>query len=153
MKAFSNFVNGKQVEAADGRTTDVVNPSTGEVYATAPLSSVADVDAAMQAAAGAFEAWRDTTPAERSLALFRIADAVEAHGEELIAAEVENTGKPIALDPVGGDPADGRPDPLLRHRRPPPRGQERGEYMAGTPRSSGVSRSACAPRWRRGTTR
>jgi betaine-aldehyde dehydrogenase len=97
MKAFSNFINGKPVEATDGRTTDLVNPSTGELYATAPLSSAADVDAAVQAAADAFEAWRDTTPAERSLALFRIADAVEAHGEELIAAEVENTGKPIAL--------------------------------------------------------
>ncbi len=51
----------------------------------------------MQAAAAAFEAWRDTTPSERSLALFRIADAVEARAEELIALEVENTGKPIAL--------------------------------------------------------
>jgi betaine-aldehyde dehydrogenase len=97
MKAFSNFVNGKHVEAVDGRTTDVVDPSTGQVYATAPLSSSADVDAAMHVAAGAFEAWRDTTPSERSLALFRIADAVEARGEELIAVEVENTGKPISL--------------------------------------------------------
>ena len=51
----------------------------------------------MQAAAGGFEAWRDSTPSERSLALFRIADAVEARAEELIAAEVENTGKPVAL--------------------------------------------------------
>src|SRR4029079_9890852 len=45
----------------------------------------------------AFETWRDSTPSERSLALFRIADAVEARGEELIAREVENTGKPIHL--------------------------------------------------------
>ena len=97
MKAFENFVNGKRVEAADGRTTDVVDPTTGRAYATAPLSGPADVDAAMQAAADAFEGWRDATPAERSLALFRIADAVEAHGEELIALEVENTGKPIGL--------------------------------------------------------
>jgi betaine-aldehyde dehydrogenase len=97
MKAFSNFVNGKQADALDGRTTEVINPSTGQAYATAPLSSPADVDAAMQAAAEAFPAWRDATPSERSLALFRIADAVEARGEELIALEVENTGKPIAL--------------------------------------------------------
>jgi betaine-aldehyde dehydrogenase len=97
MKAFSNFVNGKHVEAADGRTTPVVNPATGEQYAEAPLSGPADVDAAMQAAAAAFESWRDATPAERSLALFRIADAVEARAEELIAMEVENTGKPVAL--------------------------------------------------------
>jgi betaine-aldehyde dehydrogenase len=97
MKAFSNFVNGKPIDAADGRTTPVVNPVTGEQYAEAPLSGPADVDAAMEAAAAAFESWRDTTPAERSLAVFRIADAVEARAEELIAREVENTGKPIAL--------------------------------------------------------
>ena len=97
MKAFKNFVNGQHVDAADGRTTAVVNPVTGEQYATAPLSSQADVDAAMSAAATAFEAWRDSTPSERSLALIRIADAVEARAEELIALEVENTGKPIAL--------------------------------------------------------
>ncbi len=97
MKAFSNFVNGTRVDAADGQTTEVINPSTGQAYATAPRSSAADVDAAMQAAADAFPSWRDATPSERSLALFRIADAIEARGEELIALEVENTGKPIAL--------------------------------------------------------
>ena len=78
MKAFSNFVKGKQVEALGGRTTAVVNPVTGEQYGEAVLSGPEDVDAAMHAAAEAFETWRDTTPAERSLALFRIADAVEA---------------------------------------------------------------------------
>jgi betaine-aldehyde dehydrogenase len=97
MRAFRNFVNGEHVDAADGRTTDVVNPVTGQTYATAPLSSAADIDAAMHAAATAFEEWRDTTPSERSLALFRIADALEARGEEMIATEVENTGKPIHL--------------------------------------------------------
>jgi betaine-aldehyde dehydrogenase len=45
MKAFKNFVNGEHVEAADGRTTDVVNPSTGEPYATAPRSGSADIGA------------------------------------------------------------------------------------------------------------
>ncbi len=97
MKAFSNFVNGTRVEAEGGQTSEVVNPSTGQAYATAPLSSASDVDAAMRAAAAAFDGWRDATPSARSLALFRIADAVEARGEELIALEVENTGKPIAL--------------------------------------------------------
>ena len=97
MKAFSNFVNGKPVEAADGQTLDVVNPATGEKYATAPLSGPADVDAAMAAAAEAFPGWRDTTPSQRSLALFRIADVIEARADELIAVEVENTGKPVAL--------------------------------------------------------
>ncbi len=97
MKAYRNFVNGKAVDAADGATTAVVNPVTGEQYATAPMSGPQDVDAAMRAAAAAFDGWRDTTPSERSLALYRIADAVEARADELIAVEVENTGKPIAL--------------------------------------------------------
>ncbi len=97
MKAFQNFINGKYVDAVDGRTTPVINPATGEQYATAPLSGPADVDDAMQAAAAAYESWRDTTPSERSLALFRLADAVESRAEELIALEVENTGKPIHL--------------------------------------------------------
>ena len=97
MKAFKNFINGQHVDAADGRTTPVVNPVTGEQYATAPLSGGADIDAAMGAAATAFESWRDSTPSERSLALFRIADAVEARADELIALEVENCGKPAHL--------------------------------------------------------
>src|SRR6267154_953432 len=70
-RALQNFVNGKYVGASDGRASDVIDPSTGEVYAQAPVSGHRDVDAAMQAAAAAFEGWRDTTPSERSLAMFR----------------------------------------------------------------------------------
>ncbi|MFZ9629739.1 MAG: gamma-aminobutyraldehyde dehydrogenase [Ilumatobacteraceae bacterium] len=97
MKSFRNFVNGSYVDAKDGRTTPVVNPATGEQYATASLSGAADIDAAMRAAGAAFEEWKDSTPSERSLALFRIADAVEARADELIALEVENCGKPAHL--------------------------------------------------------
>jgi betaine-aldehyde dehydrogenase len=92
-----NFVNGQQVDAADGRTSEVINPAIGEAYAAAPVSADADVDAAMRAAATAFESWRDSTPGERQLALLRIADSFESRAEELIAAEVENTGKPTGL--------------------------------------------------------
>jgi betaine-aldehyde dehydrogenase len=92
-----NFVGGELVDAADGRTSDLVNPATGETFGTAPLSGTADVDTAMAAAQTAFEAWRDTTPAERQRALLKIADAIEARADELVAAESENTGKPIGL--------------------------------------------------------
>jgi betaine-aldehyde dehydrogenase len=92
-----NFVNGKYADPLDGRTSDVVDPSTGEAYTQAPVSGPADVDAALRAAATAFESWRDSTPGERSLALLKIADAVESRADELVAAEVRNTGKPIAL--------------------------------------------------------
>ena len=92
-----NFIGGEYVDAKDGATSDVVDPATEEVYATAPVSGPADVDAAMSAAAAGFEKWRDVTPAERQRALLRIADAVEARGEELVRAECRNTGKPFAL--------------------------------------------------------
>ena len=61
-RTLSNFVNGENTAAADGRTTEVVNPSTGETYASAPLSGTADLDTAFDAAATAFESWRDSTP-------------------------------------------------------------------------------------------
>src|SRR5437660_4521991 len=96
-RALQNFVNGKYVNVSDGRTSDVIDPSTGEVYVQAPVSSHRDVDAAMQAAAAAFEGWRDTTPSERSLAMFRIADAMEKRADDIVAAETRNTGKPVAL--------------------------------------------------------
>ena len=97
MKSYRNFVNGQYVDAADGRTIPVVNPATGEQYATAPLSGTADIDTAMAAAATAFETWRDTPPKDRSLALFRIADEIERRADEFIALESENCGKPIEI--------------------------------------------------------
>ncbi|MDA2806293.1 aminobutyraldehyde dehydrogenase [Nocardiopsis suaedae] len=92
-----NFVNGDHAEAADGRTSDIVDPATGRVVAQAPVSSAADVDAAFKAALAAFEgSWRDSTPADRQIALNRFADAVEERADELVAAEVANCGKPVA---------------------------------------------------------
>src|SRR4051794_41519745 len=97
LRRLRNYINGEFRDAADGRTTEVVNPATGEAYATAPLSAAADVDAAMAAAEAAFPAWRDLVPAERQKVLLKIADRFEERAEELIAAESENWGKPIAL--------------------------------------------------------
>jgi len=93
----SNFINGRSVPAADDRTLDVINPATGEVYLTSPLSGPEDVDRAYAAAAKAFESWRDSTPSDRQQALLKFADALDARAEQLIAVESENTGKPIAL--------------------------------------------------------
>lgn len=97
LRRLRNYIGGEFKDAADGRTTEVVNPATGEAYATAPLSGQADVDAAMAAAAAAFPGWRDTTPSERQKALLKIADAFEARADELVATESENTGKPLGL--------------------------------------------------------
>jgi betaine-aldehyde dehydrogenase len=92
-----NFVGGEQVDAVEGRRAELVDPTTGEVFASAPVSGAEDVDRAYRAAATAFESWRDTTPAERQRALLRLADLVEAHAEELVALESANTGKPLGL--------------------------------------------------------
>jgi betaine-aldehyde dehydrogenase len=91
-----NFINGEHVSAKGDTSFDVIDPSTGETYAQSPVSGRADVDAAFSAAAGAFEAWGETTPAERQLALFRIADAMEARAEEFADLESKDTGKPRA---------------------------------------------------------
>ncbi|MEH1097723.1 gamma-aminobutyraldehyde dehydrogenase [Micromonospora sp. CPCC 205561] len=92
-----NFVNGEHAEPTDGGYADLIDPCTGEVFARAPVSGAADVDAAMRAAATAFDGWRDATPAERQRALLRLADAVESRASELVDAEVRNTGKPRQL--------------------------------------------------------
>jgi betaine-aldehyde dehydrogenase len=97
MGRLKNFIDGQSVEATSSTTAALINPSTGEDYFEVPVSNQADVDAAVAAAAGAFPSWKRTTPSERSLALFRIADALEAHGDEIVALECENTGKPVAL--------------------------------------------------------
>jgi betaine-aldehyde dehydrogenase len=97
MEKLSNFINGKSVESKSGKTTDLVNPATGQVFATSPNSNVADVDMAMKAAADAFPVWRDSTPSERQRALLKIADAIESRSEELVKIESQNTGKPIGI--------------------------------------------------------
>jgi betaine-aldehyde dehydrogenase len=92
-----NFVNGASVPSSSGKTSDLINPSTGEAYAKAPVSNSADVDQAMKAASDAFVGWRDSTPSERQKALLKIADALESRAEEIVAIESRNTGKPLAI--------------------------------------------------------
>jgi betaine-aldehyde dehydrogenase len=97
MKKLQNFINGKSVDGASGETTRLINPATGEAFATAPKSNAADVDKAMKAASDAFVDWRDSTPSERQRALLKIADAIEARADEFVAIESENCGKPMGL--------------------------------------------------------
>jgi betaine-aldehyde dehydrogenase len=92
-----NFIDGELRDAAEGKTYELINPATGATFAEAPHSGAADVDAACEAARRGFDKWRDATPSERSLALIRIADAIEANAEELVRLEVTNTGKPTEL--------------------------------------------------------
>ncbi|MFR9726527.1 gamma-aminobutyraldehyde dehydrogenase [Streptomyces sp. MS19] len=126
-----NYISGEYRDADDGRTTDIFDPATGEVYATAPLSGAADVDAAMAAAAAAFPAWRDATPATRQLALLRIADAFEKHADELLEIECRDTGKPLELTRQEELPAMLEQIRFFAGAARMLEGKAAGEYMAG----------------------
>ncbi|AMB57979.1 gamma-aminobutyraldehyde dehydrogenase [Microterricola viridarii] len=89
-----NFVNGDYSESRSDTRLELVDPATEQVYGTSPISTADDVAAAYDAASAAFEVWGETTPGERQLALFRIADAMEARADEFADAESQDTGKP-----------------------------------------------------------
>ena len=99
IRELKNFINGEYAAPASGETLDIINPATGKTYATSPISNAKDIDTAYKAADKAFESWSQTTPAERQLALFRIADALEARIEEMADVESLDTGKPRASLP------------------------------------------------------
>jgi betaine-aldehyde dehydrogenase len=89
-----NFINGEFVDAADGATEEVTNPANGDVIADMPLSNEEDVDRAVKAARAAFDGWSRTTPAERANALFKLADLLDEHAEEIADLEAADAGKP-----------------------------------------------------------
>lgn len=89
-----SFIGGERVDSSSGATMALVDPSTGERYGSAPISTEADIDSAYAAAATAFIDWKRTTPAARQKALLDFADDVEKHATELVEAEGRNTGKP-----------------------------------------------------------
>jgi betaine-aldehyde dehydrogenase len=96
-QTFKNVINGELVDSASGETYDIVDPTTGGVYAQAPMSGAEDVDRAYAAAGAAFEGWRETTPQDRGNALLKIAQAIEDRVEEINAVECKDTGKPLGL--------------------------------------------------------
>jgi 1-pyrroline dehydrogenase len=92
-----NFIGGSWVDARDGATDEVLNPATGEVLAKVPSSGAAEVDAAVQAGAAAFDEWSGMTPRARSEQLAKIADAMEADLDTIKRIEMENCGKPASM--------------------------------------------------------
>lgn len=102
IKTYQQFIGGEWVDAASGETLAVENPADGTVIARVPASGAEDVDRAADAAAKAFGTWGQTTPQERSLALLKLADAIEARADELGRLESKNAGKPVtaAIDEI-----------------------------------------------------
>lgn len=95
VQTYQQFIGGEFVDSASGETLDVLNPARDEVIAKVPASGKEDVDRAAEAAAKAFESWRETTPQDRSLILLKLADAMEARADELGRLESRNAGKPV----------------------------------------------------------
>jgi betaine-aldehyde dehydrogenase len=92
------IIGGEQVDAADGRTFDVVDPATGKVIANAPLGGKADVDRAVAAARKALDepkGWSSWSAAKRGRTLQKYSGLVKQHLEELAQLESRNVGKPI----------------------------------------------------------
>ena len=92
-----NVINGEFLDSIEGQQYYLIDPSTGAVFANAPLSTKADVDKAYKAAAEAFNSWLDTTQSIRQKALLKLADVFEEHADELVELESKNTGKPIPV--------------------------------------------------------
>ena len=95
VSTFQNFVGGKWVDAAEGGTAEIINPSTGETIAEVPNGTQADVDRAVEAAKTALPEWLETTPGERAEMMLKLADALDANTEELAQLESQNVGKPL----------------------------------------------------------
>lgn len=96
-KTQSLFIDGQWVAAGDGATADVYDPSSGTVISSAAMATSADTDRAVAAARRSFDngAWTGLTPAQRGKILWRVADLLEAHGDEVAELEMLDAGKPF----------------------------------------------------------
>ena len=88
-----NYVNGAWRRATTAEYAEVTNPATAEVLARTPLSTSADVDAAVQAAAAAFPSWRRTPPGERVQYLFKLKNLLEENLDDLARVITVENGK------------------------------------------------------------
>jgi acyl-CoA reductase-like NAD-dependent aldehyde dehydrogenase len=93
------LIGGERFEAADGRTFETLDPATGRAIAEVPQAGAEDVDRAVRAAREAFEGgrWSGIAAAQRTRAMLALADAVEAHADELAELESLDNGKPLKL--------------------------------------------------------
>ncbi|HTR26735.1 MAG TPA: aldehyde dehydrogenase family protein [Terriglobales bacterium] len=96
------FIDGAWVEAASGKTFDTFNPATGEVLAKVAEGDQADIDLAVKAARKAFEEgpWPEMSPADRSKLIWKLADLIDEHREELAELETLDNGKPLLFSKI-----------------------------------------------------
>ena len=97
VQSYKNFVGGEWVDAVEGETMEVLNPSTGEPIAEVPKGTQADVERAVDAARKALPDWLDKTPKDRMELLLKLADVIDENAEELTQLESLNVGKPMSI--------------------------------------------------------
>src|SRR6266446_6719279 len=90
-----NYIGGDWIAGASTEVSKVINPATGEVMAEVPLADASDVNKAVEAAAAAFPAWRQTPPQDRIQYLFRFRQALETHFEEIARITTMENGKTL----------------------------------------------------------
>ena len=102
------LIGGQWTVAAGGKTFPSINPSTGKVIAELAEGGAEDADRAVAAARQAFEAgpWHTMKPAERQSVIWRLADVIEAHYEELHLLEAADMGMPAGATPGAGKAAE-----------------------------------------------
>lgn len=99
------FINGEWAAPLDGGELEVFDPSTGLRVSTVAAAGPKDVDRAVTAARAAFEgSWSRAKPADRARLLWRLADLVEQHAEQLAVLEALDVGKPLAAARAGDLP-------------------------------------------------
>jgi len=92
-----NFINNRYVASHSSAAFDLVDPATGETIGQSPKSNKQDVDDAYSAASAATATWGRMTPSARQAAMLKLADAIEARSDDLVEAQVRNTGQPKHL--------------------------------------------------------
>lgn len=92
-----NYINGKMTAPVSGKFTDNINPATGSVYGSVPVSDAADVQLAVEAARNAFPSWSNTSGETRFRILNKLAELIEQHLESFALAETNDNGKPLWL--------------------------------------------------------
>ncbi|WP_462406727.1 aldehyde dehydrogenase family protein [Gracilibacillus sp. Marseille-QA3620] len=92
VKEYDNLINGKVTQAQFGKIIDSIDPSTGQIWASVPRSTVEDVEEAVASARQALPAWSAVPALERSNYLRQIGDAVARHAEELAELETRDNG-------------------------------------------------------------
>lgn len=89
----NHYINGRIVESSSGRQGNVFNPATGEIVRQVAFANTAEVDAAVQAARGAFASWAATPPLARARVMFRLKSLLEDNMDELAKCVTEEHGK------------------------------------------------------------